>query len=191
MKFNMGCGHSRLDGYVNVDASPQAAADEVWDLEVMPWPWADDCADEIRFIHSLEHMGAEVKVFLGIMQETWRIARNGCRVVIHVPHPRSDNFLGDPTHVRAITPAALRLFDRALNETWRAEGRTNTPLGLYLGVDFRMIEDRTVVADAIWAQVQSGQISQAEIQRMVDREFNVATEYRIVLQARKPDQPRA
>lgn len=186
MKFNMGCGHSRLEGYVNVDASPRAAADEVWDLEVTPWPWPDGCAEEIRFIHSLEHMGESAKVFLGIMQETWRIARNGCRVVIHVPHPRSDNFLGDPTHVRAITPAALRLLDRELNETWRAEGRTNTPLALYLGVDFKMVEERTVVGDAIWAQVQSGQISQAEIQRMVDREFNVATEYRIILEARKP-----
>ena len=185
MKFNMGCGQRKLDGYVNVDAVAESGADEVWDLERTPWPWPDDCAEEIRFIHALEHMGAETKVFLGIIQETWRIARAGCQVIIHVPHPRHDQFLGDPTHVRAITPSAMRLFDRELNEEWRRDGRPNTPLGLYLGVDFKMIEERTVVEDAIWAQVQRGEITQAEIRRMVEREANVATEYRMVLEVRK------
>src|SRR5436190_680539 len=110
MKFNMGCGQRRLEGYVNVDSAKESAADEVWDLERTPWPWADGCAEEIRFIHALEHMGAEIK----------------------------------------------------------------------------MVEERTIVDDAIWKQVEAGEISRAEIQRMVEREFNVATEFRIVLEARKP-----
>jgi hypothetical protein len=186
MKFNMGCGQRRLEGYVNVDSAKESAAEEVWDLERTPWPWADGCAEEIRFIHSLEHMGAETQVFLGIIRETYRIAAPGCRVVIHVPHPRHDGFLGDPTHVRPIIPATLRLFDRELNEAWRRDGVPNTPLGLYLGVDFKMVEERTIVDDAIWKQVEAGEISRAEIQRMVEREFNVATEFRIVLEARKP-----
>src|SRR3954452_15303504 len=104
MKFNMGCGRRKLEGYVNVDAVAASGADQVWDLEQTPWPWADGCAEEIRFIHSLEHMGADTKVFLAIIQETYRIAAPGCRVVIHVPHPRHDHFLGDPTHVRPVTP---------------------------------------------------------------------------------------
>ena len=29
MKFNMGCGQRRLEGYVNVDAAKESAADEV------------------------------------------------------------------------------------------------------------------------------------------------------------------
>jgi hypothetical protein len=186
MKFNMGCGQRRLEGYVNVDSAKESSADEVWDLERTPWPWPDDCAEEIRFIHSLEHMGADTKVFLAIIRETWRIAAAGCRVIIHVPHPRHDHFLGDPTHVRVVTPMALRLFDRELNEQWRRDARPNTPLGLYLGVDFKMVEERTLVEDAIWKQVEAGEISQAEIRRMVDREANVATEYRMILEARKP-----
>ena len=51
-------------------------------------------------------MGADPKVFLKIMQELHRIGRPGCRVVIHVPHPRHDNFLGDPTHVRVAAASA-------------------------------------------------------------------------------------
>jgi hypothetical protein len=42
------------------------------------------------------------------------------------------------------------------------------------------------VEDAIWKQVEAGEISQAEIRRMVDREANVATEYPMILEARKP-----
>lgn len=185
MKFNMGCGLNRMDGYVNVDASRGAAADEVWDLETTPWPWPDGCAEEVRFIHSLEHMGGDPKVFLAIMQELYRIAAPGCRVVIHVPHPRHDNFLGDPTHVRPITGDALRLFDRQLNETWRREHRANTPLALYLGVDFRLAEERTIVEDALWAAHERGELSMADLQQMIRRQYNVVTETRFTLEVRK------
>ena len=49
-------------------------------------PWPDSCANEMRFIQSLEHMGADRKVFLAIMSETWRIAADGCAVQIDFPH---------------------------------------------------------------------------------------------------------
>src|SRR3954467_8023608 len=128
MRFNMGCGHNKLNGWVNVDAFAAAEPDVVWDLETLPWPWPDNCATEVRFIHSLEHMGGDPKVFLAIMSELYRIAAPDGRVVIHVPHPRHDNFLGDPTHVRIITPDTLNLFDRAQNDAWRQSGSANTPL---------------------------------------------------------------
>ena len=138
LKFNMGSGQNRRPGYVNVDSAAASQPDEVFDLEVTPWPWADSCADEVRFIHSLEHMGADPKVFLAIMSEVYRICAPNAQVVIHVPHPRHDNFLDDPTHVRPITPAMMSLFDREANETWRATGAANTPLALYTGVDFKI-----------------------------------------------------
>jgi hypothetical protein len=69
MKFNMGCGHNRIPGYVNVDAFAACEPDEVFDLEQTPWPWPSGCAEEVLFIHSLEHMGADAKVFLAIIQE--------------------------------------------------------------------------------------------------------------------------
>src|SRR5437879_4750936 len=118
IKFNMGCGHRKLAGYVNVDAVAACEPDEVYDLESTPWPWADGCAEEIRFTHSLEHMGGDPKVFLAMMQELYRVSADGCTVQIDVPHPRHDNFIGDPTHVRPVTPQMLSLFDRSLNDEW-------------------------------------------------------------------------
>lgn len=186
MKFNMGCGCRKLPGYVNVDAEAAAEPDQVWDLEVTPWPWADGCAEEIRFIHSLEHMGANPKVFLKIMQEVYRIAAPGCEVTIHVPHPRHENFLSDPTHVRAIGPDTMRLFDRRLNDQWLAKNVPNTPLARYLGVDFHLKDFATVIDEPYAGQRERGEITDAALALMVRQHNNVASEYRLTLIARKP-----
>ena len=57
MKLNMGCGHNKREGYVNVDMSPVCNPDVVWDLETLPWPWQDNSVDGVLFNHSLEHLG--------------------------------------------------------------------------------------------------------------------------------------
>lgn len=186
MKFNMGCGHNRADGFVNVDASAACAPDEVWDLECTPWPWPDSCAEEVRFVHSLEHMGASADVFLAIMRELYRIAAPGCLIRIHVPHPRHDDYLNDPTHVRPITPAILRLFDRSLNDEWKAKGAANTPLAHYLGIDFATKSAITVLDEPWQSRLRSGELTEAAVVGAVRSQLNVAREFQIVLEARKP-----
>lgn len=186
MKFNMGCGARKLPGFVNVDAVAACSPDQVVDLEVTPWPWPDGCAEEIRFIHSLEHMGGDPKVFLAIMSEIYRIAADGCTVQINVPHPRHDNFLGDPTHVRPITPKTLTLFDRKLCDKIVAEGGANTPFAHYLGVDFEVTHTATVVDEPYFGEFKRGELSEAELMRLVNSSFNVVSEYRFTLKVRKP-----
>lgn len=186
MKFNMGCGVNRREGYLNVDAAAACEPDEVWDLEQTPWPWPDSCAEEVQFIHSLEHMGGDPKVFLALMSELYRILAPGGEAIIHVPHPRHDNFLNDPTHVRAITPAVLALFDREQNDQWIAAGGANTPLAHYTGVDFRITETRTVLAEPYASQMKAGAITAAEVGAFLAQRNNVAVEFRIRMVARKP-----
>lgn len=186
MKFNMGCGHNRRDGYVNVDASPACSPDEVWDLEQTPWPWPDGCAEEVLFIHSLEHMGGAPATFLRIMQELYRIAAPGCTVVIHVPHPRHDNFLNDPTHVRAVTPAMMMLFDRQKNDEWKAQGAVNSPLAHYTGVDFHMTRMRIMPEEPYATQLKEGRMQGEAFGEALRTLNNVAVEYQISLMARKP-----
>jgi hypothetical protein len=185
MKFNMGCGTNRREGYVNVDSSPACEPDQVWDLEQTPWPWADSCAEEVVFVHSLEHMGGDSKTFLALMTELYRICAPGAQVTIHVPHPRHDNFLNDPTHVRAITPAMLSLFDRQKNDEWRAMGAANTPLALYTGVDFRVDTVQTVLDEPYATRLKDGLITKEAVSELLHTVNNVATEFRIRLTAHK------
>jgi hypothetical protein len=186
MKFNMGCGARKLPGFVNVDAIAACAPDEVFDLETTPWPWPSGVAEEIRFIHSLEHMGGDSKVFLAIMVEIYRIAADGCLVYIHVPHPRHDDFLGDPTHVRPITPQMMALFDREFCDQILAKGAPNTPLAHYLGVDFAKVHAEMVLEEPYFSQLKSGELNRETVEQLIKTQSNVVQEIRLVLRIRKP-----
>lgn len=138
MKLNLGCGHKKLYGWVNVDILPPA--DQLWNLENLPWPWEDNSVESVRMIHVLEHLGESKDAYLGIIKELYRVCKPNADIFIVVPHPRHDDFLNDPTHVRPITPESLLLFSKEENEKNIAAGYSNTPLALQLGVDFQLVK---------------------------------------------------
>ncbi len=138
LKLNLGCGQNLLAGYVNVDK--HGSPDVKHDLEVFPWPWATSSVDEVVLNHVLEHLGATADVFIGIMKELYRVCRPEGIVRIAVPHPRHDHFIGDPTHVRVVTPAMLSLFSKANCRRWAEQGAANSPLALYHDVDFAIVQ---------------------------------------------------
>lgn len=186
MKFNMGCGARKLAGFINVDASADCAPDAVFDLETTPWPWPSHVATEIVFNHSLEHMGGDPKVFLAILSETYRIAARGCIVQVNVPHPRHDNFISDPTHVRAITPQMMRLFDHRLCDLAAGRGAANTPLAKLLGIDLELTNTETVIDEPFLGQFRAGSLPEEELRLMVKTRFNIARELKMTLRAHKP-----
>lgn len=186
MKLNLGCGFNKAEGYLNVDASAECAPDQVVDLEQLPWPFDDDCAEEIQMSHVLEHLGAAPDTFLDIMKELYRVCRDGALVRIVVPHPRHDSFIIDPTHVRPILPETLRMFSKSVNREWRENGAANTPLGLYLDIDFEL-ESVNYILDPSWqGPLQEGKIEEAEVFEAMNRYNNVVGEIQCVLKAVKP-----
>jgi len=138
LRLNLGCGMNRLDGYVNVDRHGEP--DLRHDLEVVPWPWPDDSVCEILLKHVLEHLGRDPNVYLEIMKELYRVCQDGATIRVIVPHHRHEFFFNDPTHVRAVTAEGMTLFSQRLNRHWIAQGFSHSPLGIFLGVDFELIE---------------------------------------------------
>ena len=186
MKLNLGCGVNHKIGWTNVDSAPASNPHVVFDLETTPWPWPDSSADEMLFNHSLEHMGQDTKTFLAIIQEIYRVGCDGAIVCINVPHPRHDTFLYDPTHVRAVTPEMLVMFDTQVNEQWARANVANTPLGLYLGVDLQTVEATMVLDEPYLSQLRTGALKSEEISRLARERNNVIVECRIQLRVRKP-----
>lgn len=185
MRLNLGCGDCKLDGWVNVDKYTHFEPDVVHDLEEFPWPFEDDAAEELLLNHVLEHLGQETDVFLGIMKELYRVCRTGATVRIHVPHPRHDDFITDPTHVRTILPETLAMFDKEVNKRWREEKAANTQLAIYTDTDFK-ITSASVTPDDRFKDETGNLVGNIEaLLEKAKSELNVIKEYQITLEVRK------
>lgn len=185
MKFNMGCGLHKLQGYVNVDLYEECLPDLQIDLEKFPWPINSNEADEVVFIHCLEHLGQASEVFFGVIKELYRISKPNAKIFINVPHPRHENFIGDPTHVRIISPEVLALFSKKNNLIWKETNVASTPLALYLGVDFELLETIKVLDPYYQDKFDKNELSEADLNRISLQSNNVISEYRMVLEVIK------
>jgi hypothetical protein len=183
LKLNLGSGTHPLPGYVNVDKF--GAPDVLHDLETFPWPWETSTVDEIVLNHVLEHLGESTATFLGVMKELYRVAAPGATIRIVVPHPRHDDFLSDPTHVRPVTPRGLELFSKKKNDEWAGTHLANTPLARQLDVDFELASVDYGVDEAWAAQVREGKLSLDDVAAAASRHVNVIKEIRMVLRVVK------
>lgn len=81
-KLNLGCGEFKKEGYINLDWSEAVKPDIIHNLNKFPYPFSDNEFDLIEADHLLEHLSNVFRV----MKEIHRIARNGAKVIIRVPH---------------------------------------------------------------------------------------------------------
>ena len=80
----------------------------------------------------------------------------------------------------------LELFSQAKNREWQAKRLANTPLGLYLGVDFAL-QSVQMAPDEPWAgRLQRGEIKRPDLQQAMRQFNNVIAETTTVLRAVKP-----
>ena len=177
MKLNLGCGENHKEGYVNVDKL--GSPDITHDLESFPWPWGDKSIDEIYMNHILEHLGETSDVYIKVIQELYRICKPGAIIQINVPHPRHDDFISDPTHVRAVMPLSLALFNQAENKRWVEGGYANSPLGIYHKVDFEIMNIVIVPDEPYRQDLIEKKVTSEEVSELMKYHNNVVKEIQI------------
>ena len=82
VKLNLGCGGSRVEGYINVDLYSEAR-DLQCDLSKFPYPFKDNSADEIVMSHVIEHLSWQITE--RVLEEVYRILKPGGMFVVGFP----------------------------------------------------------------------------------------------------------
>jgi len=106
LKLHLGCGKSKLPSFIGLDLAPLDGVDVVHDLNVFPWPFADDSVAELVMTNLLEHLPDTVRA----MEEVWRVCRHGATVMIEVPYYNSAGAFRDPTHLKFFTEESFDYF---------------------------------------------------------------------------------
>ncbi len=109
MKLDIGCGGSKKEGYLGVDQLFLPGVDIIHDLNKFPYPFSDGLVDEIWMDQVLEHLDQPVKV----IEELYRICRDGALITIGVPYFRSFYSVIDPTHKNFFSTYWFNYFDPA------------------------------------------------------------------------------
>ncbi len=183
LRLNLGCGENRVPGFINVDK--YGTPDVLHDLETFPWPWEDGSVSEIRLNHVLEHLGETTAVYFRIIKELYRVCSAGATIYVAVPHPRHGDFLDDPSHVRIVTPQGFDLFSKSKNREWKRCGYANSPLGIYLDVDFEIVNVNHVL-DPYWLdKLNRKEVTEAQVDEAFRNFNNVVKEIRMLLKVIK------
>lgn len=115
MKINLGAGSEPEKGWVNLDWIPGPGIDVIHNLLETPWPFPNECADEMLARDVLEHMpnftDDKQSTPIAFIEESHRILIPGGKLFMTVPHWQSRNLWIDPTHVRGYDELSLDYFD--------------------------------------------------------------------------------
>jgi SAM-dependent methyltransferase len=120
LRFDLGCGNHKRDGFVGVDRVRLDGVDVVWDVR-QGLPSNDDTVDYIVADNLLEHIGPE---FIDVMNDLHRVLKPGGRLTAIVPgvHAPAAAY-ADPTHVRYFVPETWDYFDGE-HARWRDYGQS-------------------------------------------------------------------
>ena len=93
-KLNLGSGNDYMEGWTNVEIIEELKGDVRHDLNVYPYPFPDNEFDEIRAASILEHLDKPIEA----LKEMIRIAKDGAKITIIVPHAHSYSAVTDLQH---------------------------------------------------------------------------------------------
>jgi len=107
--LNLGAGNRIVADAVNHDLwKHRQDIDIAHDLDILPWPWADDSFDEIQAYAVFEHLALSP---IKALNECWRILRRGGKLIIKYPLWSSAVAHDDPSHHWWWSERAFEVFD--------------------------------------------------------------------------------
>lgn len=186
MRLNVGSEPGYLDGFTNVSTNTLVKNDQVIQPDKTPWPWQENSVTELRLVHLLEQISAADNRYTEVIQEIYRICQNQATVTVVSHHPRSDGFIDDPRNVRPIMRAGLEMFDQRLNREWQKARAANTPLGIYLGVDFEITHVAYDLAEPWRTDLAQDRIGWPEVYDAERKFNNVVNRTIVTLKVHKP-----
>jgi len=102
--LNIGCGLTKLPGFINIDSDPNVNPDQVIDI-VKGLPFKDDSVETIYFSHTIEHINE--KLHNQILTEFWRVLVHGGMLFLSYPEFKKcaqnyiDNYRGQREYWKA------------------------------------------------------------------------------------------
>ena len=109
IKLDVGSGDSRHEGYTNIDKRALPTVDIVHDLEVFPYPLADESCSHIHASHIIEHI--KPRFMVEFMDELWRITEMGGELWAAMPLGGTYSYWQDPTHCNGCNQTTFEYFD--------------------------------------------------------------------------------
>ena len=107
--LDVGCGDAKQAGCVGMDRRARAGVDVVHDAEVLPWPFPTNTFTRIIMSHLMEHLNP--KLHVEIVDEVWRVMKEGGVLMLAMPYPGSFGHWQDPTHIKPWNEGTPRYFD--------------------------------------------------------------------------------
>jgi SAM-dependent methyltransferase len=118
--LNLGCGKTKIPSSIGVDrVLIPGYVDVVHDLNLLPYPFQDDYADEIHFYHVIEHLDNPlVKI-----EEIHRILKPDGILYLRAPHFSSEGAFTDITHKRPFSVFSFDIFVEGSYHSFYTEKR--------------------------------------------------------------------
>lgn len=127
MILNLGSGTDDY-GDVKMDRRPIGPCNLVGDIHYLPF--RDNVFQEVKASHVLEHSDDAI----GVLEEIYRISKDGATINILVPHADSINFKTDPTHKTSFTKNSMEYYkDDTIYPNW------------YTDIRFSVLEAKLVI----------------------------------------------
>ena len=109
-KLDLGCSFHKRDGFVGIDILKSDGIDVQTDACFLPFK--ENSFDEIYSSYALEHIQDNLKV----LEEIWRVCKDGAIVRLILPHFSNPAFSDDLTHKHRYSTRTFEHYDQELHE---------------------------------------------------------------------------